>query len=140
LSTLHFLKILENSFEVLKILKNSFEVLNISVADWDAQIAGSRSLAVLRDRQIESSTTREYQSLIQTYFDTHTVNGIFLRDEERLLYEEMLRLQGLGTYTDDQIMAIVHRGNGSGSDGGGDDKSSDDEDADEEQEDEDEDS
>ncbi|GKB26651.1 hypothetical protein Tco_0866052, partial [Tanacetum coccineum] len=27
-----------------------------------------------------------------------------------LLYEEMLRLQGLGTYTDDQIMAIVRRG------------------------------
>ncbi|GJS71919.1 hypothetical protein Tco_0704760 [Tanacetum coccineum] len=42
---------------------------------------GSRSLAVLKDRQ----------------------------DEERLLYE-MLRLQGLGTYTDDHIMAIVRRG------------------------------
>ncbi|GJY40937.1 hypothetical protein Tco_0428207 [Tanacetum coccineum] len=70
---------------------------------------GSRSLAVLRDRQMESSATREYPSLIQTYFDTHTVSGVFLRDEERLLYE-MLRLQGLGTYTDDQIMAIVRRG------------------------------
>ncbi|GJZ30478.1 hypothetical protein Tco_0575525 [Tanacetum coccineum] len=33
-----------------------------------------------------------------------------INDEERLLYEEMLRLQGLGTYTDDQIMAIVRRG------------------------------
>ncbi|GKA15452.1 reverse transcriptase domain-containing protein [Tanacetum coccineum] len=105
------------------------------VKDWDAQIAfwsdpknvarcaqnarnrakstvicrqGSRSLVVLRDRQ--SSATREYPSLIQAYFDTHTVDGVFLRDEERLLYEEMLRLQGLGTYTDDQIMAIVHQG------------------------------
>ncbi|GJU68256.1 F-box domain containing protein [Tanacetum coccineum] len=110
---------------------------NISVADWDAQIAfwsdpknaarcaqnarnrakstvicrqRSRSLAVLKDRQMESSATREYPSLIQTYFDIHTVDGVFLRDEERLLYEEMLRLQGLGTYTDDQIMAIVRRG------------------------------
>ncbi|GKC26105.1 hypothetical protein Tco_1033399, partial [Tanacetum coccineum] len=38
-------------------------------------------------------------SLIQTYFDTHTVDGVFLRDEERRLYEEMLRLQGLGANT-----------------------------------------
>nr|GEY15872.1 hypothetical protein [Tanacetum cinerariifolium] len=49
-------------------------------------------------------------SLIQTYFVTHTVDVVFLRDEERLLYEEMLRLHGLGTYTDDQIMAIVRWG------------------------------
>ncbi|GKC43993.1 hypothetical protein Tco_1061715 [Tanacetum coccineum] len=59
---------------------------------------------------MESSATREYPALIQTYFDTHTVSGVFLRDKERLLYEEMLTLQGLGTYTDDQIMAIVRRG------------------------------
>ncbi|GJZ22043.1 hypothetical protein Tco_0559082 [Tanacetum coccineum] len=52
---------------------------------------------------MESSTTREYPSLIQTYFDTHTVDGVFLRDEERVLY-------GLGTYTDDQIMAIIRQG------------------------------
>ncbi|GJW52135.1 hypothetical protein Tco_0616544 [Tanacetum coccineum] len=51
-------------------------------------IRGSRSLAVLRDRQMESFATREYPSLIQTYFDTHTVYGLFLRDEERLLYRE----------------------------------------------------
>ncbi|GKA97086.1 hypothetical protein Tco_0824980 [Tanacetum coccineum] len=31
-------------------------------------------------------------------------------DEDRRLYEEMLRLQGLGTYTDDQIMAMVRGG------------------------------
>ncbi|GKD90577.1 hypothetical protein Tco_1366084, partial [Tanacetum coccineum] len=53
--------------------------------------------------------------LIQTYFDTHTVDDVFLRDEERLLY--MLRLKDLGPntpsgvpYTDDEIMAMVHRG------------------------------
>nr|GFB61275.1 hypothetical protein [Tanacetum cinerariifolium] len=63
---------------------------------------------------IESSATREYSSLIQTYFDTHTIDSVFLRDKERLLYEEMLRLQGLGPnmstgvpYTNDEIMAIV---------------------------------
>ncbi|GKA79589.1 hypothetical protein Tco_0786185 [Tanacetum coccineum] len=59
---------------------------------------------------MEISATQEYSSLIQTYFDIHTVDGVFLRDKERLLYEEMLTLQGLGTYTDDQIMAIVRRG------------------------------
>ncbi|GJU53232.1 hypothetical protein Tco_1226946 [Tanacetum coccineum] len=53
-------------------------------------------LRTLPDRQMESSATREYPSLIQTNFDTHIVDGVFLRDEERLLYEEMLRLQGLG--------------------------------------------
>ncbi|GJS24300.1 retrotransposon gag domain, retroviral aspartyl protease [Tanacetum coccineum] len=41
---------------------------------------------VLQDRQMESSATREYPSLIHTYFDTHTVDGVFLRDEERLLW------------------------------------------------------
>ncbi|GJW87976.1 hypothetical protein Tco_0163316 [Tanacetum coccineum] len=58
---------------------------------------------------MQSSATREYPFVIQTYFDTHTVDGVFLRDHERLLYEEILRLQGLGTYTDDEIMAIVRR-------------------------------
>ncbi|GKA73670.1 hypothetical protein Tco_0779972 [Tanacetum coccineum] len=71
----------------------------------------------LLSSKICSSETREYPSLIQTYYDTHTVDSVFLRDEERLLYEEMLRLHGLGPntptgvpYTDDEIMAIVHRG------------------------------
>ncbi|GJS25257.1 hypothetical protein Tco_0453889 [Tanacetum coccineum] len=102
--------------------------------DWDAQIAfwsdpknvarcaknklnfakstvicrhGSWSLAVLRDMQMQSFDTQEYPSLIQTYFDTHTVDGVFLQDEERLLY-------GLGSntstrvpYTDDEIMTII---------------------------------
>ncbi|GJX71677.1 hypothetical protein Tco_0308848 [Tanacetum coccineum] len=103
---------------------------------------------------MESSDTRDYPSLIQTYFDTHTVDDIFLRDEERLLYEEMLRLKDLGPntptgvpYTDDEIMAMVVRsddkmsqlltqlqsqhevGSGSESDGGEDDEPSEDEDA-----------
>ncbi|GKC38681.1 hypothetical protein Tco_1051065 [Tanacetum coccineum] len=40
-----------------------------------AKSKGSRSLAVLRDMQMESSKTREYPSLIQTFFDTHTDGG-----------------------------------------------------------------
>nr|GEW33195.1 hypothetical protein [Tanacetum cinerariifolium] len=117
---------------------------------------GSRSLVVLRDRQMESSATREYQSLIQTYFDTQTVDGVFLRDKDRLLYEEILKLQVLGTYIDDQMMTIVHRGKQRGhilgvgrvlarrgrdvlveSGAGEDDESGDHEDADEDEEDDD---
>ncbi|GJT73068.1 hypothetical protein Tco_1032354 [Tanacetum coccineum] len=52
---------------------------------------------------MESSATIEYPSLIQTFFQTHTIGK-----------EEMLRLQGLGFNTDigvpyieDEIMAIV---------------------------------
>ncbi|GJY73500.1 hypothetical protein Tco_0477931 [Tanacetum coccineum] len=58
----------------------------------------------------ESSSTREYPSLIHTFFLTHTVNGVFLNPEEKALY-------GLGSntetgvpYTKDEIMAIIHRG------------------------------
>nr|GEV56203.1 hypothetical protein [Tanacetum cinerariifolium] len=74
-----------------------------------------RHLLPIRDIQIimyvhmHNSTTQEYPSLIQTFFDIHTVGDIFLRDENRRLYE-MVRLQGLGTYIDDQIMAMVRRG------------------------------
>nr|GFB62766.1 hypothetical protein [Tanacetum cinerariifolium] len=66
----------------------------------------------------ERFETREYPSLIQTYFDTHTVVGVFLRDEERLLYDEMLRLKDLSpntqtgvSYTEDEIMTMVEAEN-----------------------------
>nr|GEV87894.1 hypothetical protein [Tanacetum cinerariifolium] len=58
-----------------------------------------------------------YAFIELTYFDAHTVDGVILRDEERLLYEEMLRLKDLGPtsltgvpYTDDEIMAMVRQG------------------------------
>ncbi|GJT22239.1 hypothetical protein Tco_0892176 [Tanacetum coccineum] len=66
---------------------------------------------------MESSATREYPSLNHTFILTHTVNGVFLNPEDKALYEEMLRLQGLGSntetgvpYTEDEIMAIVRGG------------------------------
>ncbi|GJY75278.1 retrotransposon protein, putative, ty3-gypsy subclass [Tanacetum coccineum] len=117
---------------------------SITPADWDAQIAfwndprnqaraaqnrqnrakstvvcrqGSRSLARLRDQMMESSATREYPSLIDTFFVTHTVNGVFTRDEDRAIYEEMLRLQALGSntesgvpYTEEEINALARKG------------------------------
>ncbi|GKD56736.1 hypothetical protein Tco_1290123, partial [Tanacetum coccineum] len=76
---------------------------HISEADWDALM--------------ESSATREYPSLIHTFFLTHTIGGEFVNPEDKALYDEMLRLQGLGSntssgvpYTEDEIMAIVRRG------------------------------
>nr|GEY98308.1 hypothetical protein [Tanacetum cinerariifolium] len=66
---------------------------------------------------MESSATREYPSLFHTFFLTHTVGGVFLNPEDKALYNEMWRLQGLGSntplgvpYTDDEIMAIVRGG------------------------------
>ncbi|GKC75907.1 hypothetical protein Tco_1126681 [Tanacetum coccineum] len=91
----------------------------------------------------ESSSTREYPSLIHTFFVTHTVGGVFVRDEDRALYDEMLRLQRLGSntetgvpYTEEEIMAIMldqfesspEFGGASGSGGCRDDESGGDED------------
>ncbi|GJW14735.1 hypothetical protein Tco_0018868 [Tanacetum coccineum] len=43
----------------------------------------------------QSSGTQEYPSLIDTFFVAHTVNGEFLRDEDRRIYEneEVMRLR-----------------------------------------------
>nr|GFB13337.1 F-box domain, leucine-rich repeat domain, L domain-like protein [Tanacetum cinerariifolium] len=71
---------------------------------------GPRSLARLRDEMMQTSTTQEYLSLIDTFFVAHTVNGEFLRDEDRRIYEEMRRLEAMGTYTDDEINRLARGG------------------------------
>ncbi|GKE62066.1 hypothetical protein Tco_1512433, partial [Tanacetum coccineum] len=58
----------------------------------------------------QSSGTQEYPSLIDTFFVAHTVNGEFLRDEDRRIYEEMRRLKATGTYTDDEINRLARKG------------------------------
>nr|GEW55034.1 putative ribonuclease H-like domain-containing protein [Tanacetum cinerariifolium] len=58
----------------------------------------------------ESSATQEYPSLIDTFFVAHTVNGVFTLYEDRLIYEEMRRLEATGTYTDDEINRLARRG------------------------------
>ncbi|GKE56183.1 hypothetical protein Tco_1495368, partial [Tanacetum coccineum] len=70
---------------------------------------------------MESLSTREYLSLIHTFFVTHTVGGVFVRDEDRALYNEMLRLQSLGSntetgvpYTEEEIIAIIRKGKQTG--------------------------
>ncbi|GJT71743.1 reverse transcriptase domain-containing protein [Tanacetum coccineum] len=67
--------------------------------------------------EMESSATREYPSLIHTFFLTHTVGGVFLNPEDKALYDEMLRLQSLGSetssgvpYTEEEIMVIIRGG------------------------------
>nr|GFA84052.1 F-box domain, leucine-rich repeat domain, L domain-like protein [Tanacetum cinerariifolium] len=57
-----------------------------------------------------TSTTQEYPSLIDTFFVAHTVNEEFLRDENRRIYEEMRRLEAMGTYTDDEINHLAQEG------------------------------
>ncbi|GJW17882.1 hypothetical protein Tco_0025318 [Tanacetum coccineum] len=66
---------------------------------------------------MERSSTREYPSLIDTFFVTHTVGEVFVQDEDRALYDEMLRLHRLSSnietgvpYTEEEIMAIVRKG------------------------------
>nr|GFB09712.1 hypothetical protein [Tanacetum cinerariifolium] len=83
---------------------------------------GSRSLARLRDEMRQTSTTQEYPSLIDTFFMAHTVNGEFLWDEDRRIYEEMRRLEAMGTYIDDEINCLARGGSASGSDGCGDEE------------------
>nr|GEY02204.1 transposase (putative), gypsy type [Tanacetum cinerariifolium] len=58
----------------------------------------------------QSSATQEYPSLIDTFFVVHTVNEVFTRDEDRLIYEEMMRLEATGTYIDDEINRLARRG------------------------------
>ncbi|GKC30221.1 hypothetical protein Tco_1037515 [Tanacetum coccineum] len=44
----------------------------------------------------QSSDTQEYPSLIDTFWRTHTVDGVFPKDEDRRIYEEMKRLEDTG--------------------------------------------
>nr|GEX51750.1 hypothetical protein [Tanacetum cinerariifolium] len=67
---------------------------NITASEWDKQ----------------SSTTQEYMLLIDTFFVAHTVNGEFIWDEDRRIYEEMRRLEATSTYTDDEINRLDRGG------------------------------
>nr|GEU93108.1 hypothetical protein [Tanacetum cinerariifolium] len=65
---------------------------------------GSRSIAALRDMHMESSATREYPSLIHTFFLTHTVGDVFLNPEEKALYRG--HILGVGRVLPRQDMVI----------------------------------
>nr|GFC57727.1 hypothetical protein [Tanacetum cinerariifolium] len=42
--------------------------------------------------QMETSATREYPSLIHTFFLTHTISGVFLNPEDKPLYDEIMAI------------------------------------------------
>nr|GEW47487.1 hypothetical protein [Tanacetum cinerariifolium] len=62
-------------------------------------------------QKVQSPATQEYPSLIDTFFVAYTVNGVFTRDEDRLIYKETRRLEATGTYTDDEFNRLARRGN-----------------------------
>nr|GEW00148.1 hypothetical protein [Tanacetum cinerariifolium] len=72
--------------------------LSLHYPSW-RQMLPEQKAGVVAKIGTESSTTREYPSLIHTFFLTHTVGGIFLNLEDKALYDEMLRLRGLGSNT-----------------------------------------
>nr|GEV46200.1 hypothetical protein [Tanacetum cinerariifolium] len=70
---------------------------------------GSYNAEKIKRAQAEP-TTQEYPSLIDTFFIAHTVDGVFTQDEDRLIYEEMRRLEATSTYTDDEINRLAKGG------------------------------
>nr|GEY08648.1 hypothetical protein [Tanacetum cinerariifolium] len=92
---------------------------NITASEWDKYIKfwnDPRNIArAAQNRQnrakstMQTSTTQEYPSLIDTFFVAHTINVELLWDEDRCIYE-MRRLEAMGTYTDDEINRLAIRG------------------------------
>ncbi|GKE48773.1 hypothetical protein Tco_1480031 [Tanacetum coccineum] len=64
----------------------------------------------------QASDTQEYPSLSDTFWRTHTVDGVFPKDEDHRIYEEMKRLEATGEYTEDEINALARGGKLRGSD------------------------
>ncbi|GJR14346.1 hypothetical protein Tco_0796998 [Tanacetum coccineum] len=58
-----------------------------------------------------SNHSGSYPLLIRHLFwRTHTVDGVFPKDEDRRIYEEMKRLEATGEYTEDEINALARGG------------------------------
>nr|GEY78501.1 F-box domain, leucine-rich repeat domain, L domain-like protein [Tanacetum cinerariifolium] len=62
------------------------------------------------DEEEEAELSHSGVPVADTFFVAHTINGVFTRDEDRLIYEEMRRLEATGTYTDDEINRLARRG------------------------------
>ncbi|GJZ50762.1 hypothetical protein Tco_0605277 [Tanacetum coccineum] len=85
---------------------------------------GSRSLARLRDEM--ASDTKEYPSLIDTFWRTHTIDEVFPNELSRnnvatqliyllscifvTTYEEIKRIEATGEYTENEINALARGG------------------------------
>ncbi|GJS79947.1 hypothetical protein Tco_0729828 [Tanacetum coccineum] len=53
---------------------------------WSHLDRGSGLAGSLRDEMMQASDTQEYPSLIDTFWRTHTVDGVFPKDENRRIY------------------------------------------------------
>ncbi|GKD33717.1 hypothetical protein Tco_1249226 [Tanacetum coccineum] len=96
----------EKKARVLGILRHpSRPPPNIKQQDLDKQIDywldpinAARALQNAQNRaksKMESSETREYPSLIQTYFDTPPVDSVFAQDEARVQYVNIVSKHAL---------------------------------------------
>ncbi|GKD07893.1 hypothetical protein Tco_1187578 [Tanacetum coccineum] len=65
---------------------------------------------MLKEFNCLASDTQEYPSLIDTFWRTHTIDGVFPKDEDRRIYEEMKRLEATGEYTEDEINRLERGG------------------------------
>ncbi|GKA82231.1 F-box domain containing protein [Tanacetum coccineum] len=90
----------------------------ITAAEWDKYIKfwnDPKNLARAAQNRLNrqksvASDTQEYPSLIDTFWRTHTIDGVFPKDEDRRIYEEMKRLEATGEYTEDEINALARGG------------------------------
>ncbi|GJX49955.1 hypothetical protein Tco_0276800 [Tanacetum coccineum] len=90
----------------------------ITAAEWDKYIAfwnDPKNLAratqnrLNRQKSMQASDTHEYPSLIDTYWRTHTIDGVFPNDGDRRIYENEKALS-YGPHTEDEINALATRG------------------------------
>ncbi|GJW23143.1 hypothetical protein Tco_0033765 [Tanacetum coccineum] len=89
----------------------------ITAAEWDKYIkfwndpknlARAAQNRLNRQKSVrQASDTQEYPSLIDTFWRTHTVDGVFPKDEDRRIY---VRLEATGEYTKDEINALARGG------------------------------
>nr|GEU31738.1 hypothetical protein [Tanacetum cinerariifolium] len=69
-----------------------------------------RKEAIVTKIGMESSSTREYPSLIYTFFVTHTVDGVFMLDEDRAIYALGSNTPSGVPYTEEEINALPRKG------------------------------
>nr|GEX34660.1 hypothetical protein [Tanacetum cinerariifolium] len=66
---------------------------------------------------MESNMSHQYPSLISIFYDLRTHEGVWVQEESRLQYDEMIKLRDLGTntpivvpYTEEHILVMVIKG------------------------------
>nr|GEY64164.1 hypothetical protein [Tanacetum cinerariifolium] len=78
---------------------------NITASEWDKYIEfwnDPRNIARAAQNRQNRAKSMEYPSLINTFFVAHTVNGEFLRDEDRRIYFESGGASGSDRCGDDE--------------------------------------